>query len=278
MSWDWISTLQELKQQATPAALVTIIKAKGSTPRDVGTKILVTTDKFFGTIGGGQLEELVIEKAREILKNHQAPERVPYPLCIKANQCCGGFVEVFIETVNTGPQLLLFGGGHVAQAVARTLEGTPFQVHMIDPRDEWLTQAPASVIKHKDAGREFIEKYPHWNAERTYAVVMTYDHDLDQDLIEQLVCKETKYVGLIGSNTKWQRFQKRLLTKGLASELLAKVHSPIGLPIGGKSPQEVAISFSAEIVQIQNQVLQNSAASEKAHHISQEDSWLEELG
>lgn len=278
MSWDWISALQELKHKATPAALVTIIKAKGSTPRDVGTKILVTETEFFGTIGGGQLEELVIEKARSILKTHQSPERVPYPLCLKANQCCGGFVEVFVETINTGPQLLLFGAGHVAQAVAKTLEGTPFQVHMIDPREEWLEKAPAFVTKHKDTGLEFTQNYHHWNSERTYAVVMTYDHDLDQDLIEQLSMKSMKYLGLIGSRTKWQRFQKRLQEKGHATELLSQVRCPIGLPIGGKSPQEVAISFTAEIVQIQNEVLKNSAASEKSHHISQEDSWLEELG
>lgn len=278
MPWDWISALQELKQKAVPAALVTIIKAKGSTPRDIGTKILVTDKEFFGTIGGGQLEELVIEKAREILKTHQAPERVPFPLCIKANQCCGGFVEVFIETINTGPQLLIFGAGHVSQAIAKTLEGTPFQVHMIDPREDWLEKAGTSVNKHKDSGLEFIEKHAHWNPERTYAVVMTYDHDLDQDLIEQLSKKDMKYLGLIGSRIKWQRFQKRLIEKSHPTELLSRVRCPIGLPIGGKSPQEVAISFAAEIVQIQNEVLKNSAASEKSHHISQEDSWLEELG
>jgi xanthine dehydrogenase accessory factor len=278
MSWDWISALQELKQQAVPAALVTIIKAKGSTPRDIGTKILITEKEFFGTIGGGQLEELVIEKARDILRTHQGPERVPYPLCIKANQCCGGFVEVFIETVNTGPQLLLFGGGHVGQAIVKTLEGTPFQVHVIDPREEWLQKTITSVSKHKDSGLEFIKSYQHWNSDRTYAVVMTYDHDLDQALIEQLSHKDLKYLGLIGSHTKWQRFQKRLIGKGHSAELLQKVRCPIGLPIGGKSPQEVAISFAAEVVQIQNEVLKNSAGSEKSHHISQEDSWLEELG
>lgn len=278
MSWDWISALQDLKQQAVPAALVTIIKAKGSTPRDIGTKILVTEKEFFGTIGGGQLEELVIAQAREVLRTHCAPERVPFPLCLKANQCCGGFVEVFIETINTGPTLLLFGAGHVGQAIAKTLEGTPFQVHMIDPRKDWLTKAPASVAKHLDTGRDFIANYAHWNTERTYAVVMTYDHDLDQDLVELLAAEKMKYLGLIGSRTKWQRFQKRLLEKGLTQETLNQVHCPIGLPIGGKSPQEVAISFAAEIVQIQNEVLQNTTASEKSLHISQEDSWLEDLG
>lgn len=278
MSWDWISALQELKQKAAPAALVTIIKAKGSTPRDIGTKILVTDTEFFGTIGGGTLEELVIEKAREILKTHQSPERVPFPLCIKANQCCGGFVEVFVETINTGPQLLLFGAGHVGQAIIKTLEGTPFQVHVIDPREEWLNKTSSAVSKHKDSGVDFIANYQHWNPEKTYSVVMTYDHDLDQALIEQLSQKQMKYLGLIGSRTKWQRFQKRLQDKGHAAELLQKVRCPIGLPIGGKSPQEVAISFAAEIVQIQNEVLKNSAASDKPHHISQEDSWLEELG
>ncbi|WP_413289078.1 xanthine dehydrogenase accessory protein XdhC [Bdellovibrio sp. HCB337] len=278
MSWDWIAKLQELKQTAMPAALVTIIKAKGSTPRDIGTKILITDTEFFGTIGGGQLEELVIEKAREILRTHQSPERVPFPLCIKANQCCGGFVEVFVETINTGPQLLIFGAGHVAQAIVKTLEGAPFQIHMIDPRAEWLEKAPSFVTRHVNSGREFIDQHSHWSTEKTYAVVMTYDHDLDQDLVEKLSEKSTKYLGLIGSKTKWQRFQKRLLEKGLASTQLEKVRCPIGLPIGGKSPAEVAISFAAEVVQIQNEYLKISAVSTQSNHMSQEDSWLEDLG
>ena len=93
-----------------------------------------------------------------------------------------------------------------------------------------------------------------------------------------LSTKETKYLGLIGSNTKWQRFQKRLLEKGHAKDLLEKVQCPIGLPIGGKAPQEVAISFAAEVVQIQNEVLKKSANSEQSLHTAQEDSWLEDLG
>jgi xanthine dehydrogenase accessory factor len=148
---------------------------------------------------------------------------------------------------------------------------------MVDPRSDWLEKAPTSVIKHQNTGHEFIDSYSHWNAEKTYAVVMTYDHDLDQALIEKLSAKETKYLGLIGSNTKWQRFQKRLIEKGLSSGTLGKVRCPIGLPIGGKTPQEVAISFAAEIVQIQNEVLKKSADSEQPLHLVQEDSWLEEL-
>lgn len=275
MSWDWISTLYRLQHEAIPAALVTIIKTKGSTPRDLGTKILVTEKEFFGTIGGGQLEELVIEKAREVLKTHQAPERVPYPLCLKANQCCGGFVEVFIETLNTGPQLLIFGAGHVAQAIARTLEGTPFRLHMVDPRKEWLDRAPTSVLRHENSGLEFIDQHPSLLTQNTYAVVMTYDHELDQDLIERLSLKNLKYVGLIGSQTKWQRFQKRLLAKNHPAESLSKVRCPIGLPIGGKSPQEVAISFAAELVQLQNEVVQNSQKTEHSVHTPPEESWWE---
>jgi xanthine dehydrogenase accessory factor len=276
-SWNWITALQELQKKARPAALATIVKTKGSTPRDIGAKILVTENEFFGTIGGGQLEELVIEKARGILKTHQGPERVPFPLCLKANQCCGGFVEVFIETVNTGPQVILFGAGHVAQAISVVLQNTPFRVHMVDSRAEWLDKAPSDVIKHRDSGLGFIQSWPAWNSEKTYAAVMTFDHDLDQDLVEKLLDKDLSYLGLIGSETKWKRFQKRLTEKGIRPELLQNVRCPMGLPIGGKTPQEVAISFAAEIVQIQNAQLQKSTSSATPHHIDEENSWMEEL-
>lgn len=266
MSWDWISALHDLKEKTLPVALVTIIKAKGSTPRDIGAKLLVTESGFFGTIGGGQLEELVIQQAREVLKTHQSPERVPFPLCLKANQCCGGFVEVLIEPLNTNPQLLIFGAGHVAQAIANTLQGTPFQIHMIDNREEWLEKAPSSVIKHRNDGLSFIQNHSMWSVEKTYAVVMTYDHDLDQNLIEKLSAQPLKYLGLIGSKVKWQRFQKRLLEKGLAMSQLEKVCCPIGLPLGGKTPAEIAISFAAQVVQIQNEVLKTSSSAQYSVH------------
>lgn len=277
MSWDWITTLHQLKEKNQPVALVTIIKAKGSTPRDIGTKMLVTEKEFFGTIGGGQLEELVIAKAREVLSTHQGPERVPFPLCLKANQCCGGFVEVFIETMNTQPELLIFGAGHVAQAIASTLQGTSFRTHMIDDREEWLTKAPGGVVRHKDSGMEFIDQHSGWSRKKTFAVVMTFDHDLDQDLIEKLVQKDLCYLGLIGSLTKWQRFQKRLGEKGLSSSDFQKVTCPIGLSIGGKSPQEVAISFAAQVVQIQNDLLKNSEPNRSGLQTTEAELWLEEL-
>lgn len=251
-SSDWISALQRLQLNATPAALVTIIMTKGSTPRDIGTKLVVTKTDFYGTIGGGQLEELVIEKARQILKNNLPPERVPYPLCLKANQCCGGFVEVFIETFNTGPHLVLFGAGHVAQAIAQVLVDTPFKVHLVDQRKEWLSKAPASVIQHLDSGINLVEKWPFGDVSKLYAAVMTFDHNLDQNLVENLLDKDLKYLGLIGSEIKWRRFQKNFIEKGISVAVLNKVTSPIGLPIGGKTPKEVAISFAAEILQLHN--------------------------
>jgi len=274
---NWVTTLQELQHHGTPTAVVTIVKTRGSTPRNVGTKMLVTENEFFGTVGGGQLEELVMQKAREILTTHLSPQRVPYPLCLEANQCCGGLVEVFIETVHAGPHLLLFGAGHVAQAVAKVLEGTPFVVHMIDPRAEWLEKASSTVIRHQDRGLEFIKNWRQWHSQKTYAVVMTFDHDLDQELVEKILEKDRKYLGLIGSTTKWRRFQSRLLQKGYEASKLVKVKCPIGLPIGGKSPQEVAISFAAELVQIQNESLKSSHTQAKSFHTDNENSWQEEL-
>jgi xanthine dehydrogenase accessory factor len=269
---NWLSVLQKHQQFGTPVALVTIVKTKGSTPRDVGTKMIVTEFDFYGTIGGGQFEDLVIAKAREILRTDQKPERVPYPLCLTANQCCGGFVEVFIETLNTGPQVILFGAGHVAQAIAEVLDGTPFRVHLVDSRQDWLDKAPGSVMKHLDSGLDFIKSWRHWNSEKTFAAIMTFDHDLDQNLVENLVEKEFRYLGLIGSETKWQRFQKRLLAKGLSAEKMLRVQSPMGLTIGGKTPKEVAISFAAKIIQIQNENIARATFPEAS-----EKDWLQEL-
>jgi len=159
-------------------------------------------------------------------------------------------MDVLVETLNTGPRLLLFGAGHVAQALCQVLEGTPFTVELVDERQEWLEREglPASVHRHEEAGEDFIAS-AHFDPERTYVAIMTHQHDLDQALVAALIDKPVRYLGLIGSKAKWHRFQARLEQRGFTRTQLDRVKCPIGLPIGGKSPREVAISVAAELLQ-----------------------------
>jgi len=247
----------ELQSQGQNSVLVTIINAKGSTPRDIGAKMLVTDQEFFGTIGGGGLEWVALEQAREILKS-QKHSKMAVPLCSKAQQCCGGFVELFFEVIQPKPQLLIFGAGHVSQAFLEVIAGTSFDCTLIDERTEWIESAKnkghrlesLNLVTENKNPLEWIESYQNWSAENTYVIVLTHDHSLDEAIIEKIALKPTRYLGLIGSQTKRERFFKRLQEKGLALRDLERISCPMGLPLGGKVPKEVATSIAAEVLQI----------------------------
>lgn len=250
--WDWVHELERAVAGGKPVALVTVVSVSGSTPREVGAKMLVRMDGTFrGTVGGGQLEHRVIEDARGCLQRRET-RTLRYPLGAKAGQCCGGVMDLLVETLNVNPRLYLFGGGHVGQAVCTVLEGTSFEVDLIEDREEWIDalELPGSVKRHREGWEQFVADAP-WDAERTYVAVMTHRHDVDQEIIADVVRRQARYVGLIGSRAKWHRFQQRLEARGYAPDELARVQSPIGMPLGGgKAPKEVAISIAAELLRL----------------------------
>lgn len=248
----WLSKLQALAAAHTPHVLVTVIRVEGSAPREPGAKMIVLGDgTLFGTIGGGHLEQLAIAAAQAALaRGESVVER--FPLGPKAGQCCGGVVELFFDVLGCGPVLYVFGAGHVGQAVCRVMEGTNFSVHLIDARPEWINHPalPESVVRHDEDWDRAVAGL-HFDAQRSFAVVMTHSHDDDERLIELLTQKPLRYLGLIGSKTKWARFRGRLQARGVTAAALDRVHCPLGLDLGdAKAPQEVAISLAAELVRL----------------------------
>jgi len=245
--WDWLGKLGELGETGRPAALVTVVRCAGSTPGAPGAKMLVLADgTLFGTIGGGHLEQIAIEDALACLASGES-KMFRYPLGASAGQCCGGVVETFVEPQNVGPQLYLFGAGHVGQAVCRVLSGTPFTVHVVDEREAWSGALPPGVRRHAVPWDSFVSEAS-WNAERTFVAIMTHRHDVDEAIVGDVALRPTRYVGLIGSETKWSRFRDRLEARGLPKDALDKVKCPIGLYRGGKTPQEIAVSVAAELL------------------------------
>ena len=249
--WNWVNKLQELHNSGQAVAIVTVTRCSGSTPRKTGAKMLVLADgTFFGSIGGGQLEKQAIEDAVRSIQEGRS-RTLHFPLHASVGQCCGGVVELLVEVLNQGPDLYLFGAGHVGQALCRVMKETPFKIHLIDERPEWVQNPaiPAGVNRIQSNWTTFCD-HARWNDKMTYVAIMTHEHALDQEILRSLVDRPTRYLGLIGSQTKWQSFQNQLTKDGVSSELLSKVRCPIGLNVGGKSPQEVAISIAAELLQI----------------------------
>ena len=211
--------------------------------------IVLEDGEFHGTIGGGHLEELAIQDAKACLAANTS-KTIRYPLGAKTGQCCGGIVELLMEVLNNGPRLYLFGAGHVGRALCRTLEGTPFTVHLIDDREDWLMsdEIPQAVVRHLGDWSEPLDELL-WEEKKTFVAIMTHRHDRDQEIVKDIVDRKAAYIGLIGSRRKWESFKQRLTERGLTEEKLSRVKCPVGLFLGGKAPNEIAISIAAELLQ-----------------------------
>ena len=249
--WDWIKKCSELEKSGQNFALLTTTQTGGSTPREVGSKMIVLTDgTFYGTIGGGNLEKQIIKTAQNCILENKSSS-FSFNLGIKTGQCCGGVVEIFIDVIQCQPKVFIFGAGHVGQNLANTLVGTPYKVHLIDTRDEWIQHENLSpeIIRVSEDPLQYVFNQD-WLPQSSLAIIMTHSHQLDFDLLSNLINKNLLYLGLIGSQTKWLRFKKRLEEKEFGKDDIQKVKCPIGIPIGGKAPKEIAISVSAELLGI----------------------------
>lgn len=255
--WDWIGKLQELrvKSPSAPLALVTLTQCLGSTPRESGAKMIVrSAGESFGTVGGGGLEQILIEEARSALQEGKN-RYLKLPLNERSGQCCGGVAEAMIEVLLPSPQLFIFGAGHVGQAVSRVLSGTPFSVTLVDSRSEWIEspKIPDVVRRYSGPWKEFVEE-ANWDPLSTYAVVMTHEHRLDFEILMELLSRPQRFLGLIGSRNKLGRFKSKFLELNQDPE---RIVCPIGIPFGGKGrakePQTIAISLAAQLLQIHYQ-------------------------
>lgn len=251
--FDWIDVLNTFKQQREAVALVTVTQILGSAPCVVGSRMVVKRDgTLFGTIGGGKLEFLAIDEALKAITTNKLLE-ISYTLGPEFEQCCGGKVEILIEPMNQAPQLFVFGAGHIGVEIATLVQNTPFQVTLIDSREGWLD----NLNLDKSIGKttldltdfKIVKDAVQWG-EHCYILVLTHDHTLDFELIAMALKNQTKYLGLIGSKTKRARFNKMLIDEMGIEEGMQNVVCPIGLPIGGDTPKEIAISVIAQLLQV----------------------------
>lgn len=252
-SQSWIEELAALRDAGTPCAVVVVSGSKGSVPREAGARMIVAGgDLVWGTIGGGRLEQLAIEAATELVNGGTSTTRaMELPLSESAGQCCGGVVQLLVESFvwRTSP-LYVFGAGHVAQALGGLADYLRCRVELIDPREEdeirpRLPKERPYELRLVDAPEGEVDELP----AGARVVIMTHSHDLDQRIVEAALRRDDlAYLGLIGSDRKWARFQKRLVAKGYTPEQIARVRCPIGLGPSSKEPTAIAISVAAELL------------------------------
>ncbi len=242
-----------------------LISTEGSVPRNSGTFMLITSKYLFGSIGGGQLEYTIIEKAKKILKENISEKNqiLNIPLGPSIGQCCGGYVQVEITKYKNGNQSLknekilisksdniyIFGAGHIGQELSKRSIDLEFNVHLIDSRNNYL-----KMLKEKKVTPIYVE-FP-WMLiknlpQKSYYIVLTHSHDYDFRIINEILnINSFQFIGLIGSKTKMKRFSNRLIKLGHNQSIINNVECPIGLKnISSKKPAEISIAIIGRLLE-----------------------------
>lgn len=259
----WLAAVDRLRRDREPGVLVTLVSVRGHAPRDAGAKMVVAAHGTWGSIGGGNLEETAVERARSMLaQGRGTPEDLTLLLNDRVavehgRQCCGGEVGILLEPLAVVPSVAIFGVGHVGYELARILSRHDLELHLVDSRAEQVSAARLHVlddavarvhVHHAPVPELVLGEVPHG----THVLVMTHDHAADAALCDSaLRHPHLGSIGLIGSSAKWGKFVQRLAAQGHSPADLARIHSPIGVPdIAGKEPAVIAVSVAADLVTV----------------------------
>lgn len=265
MNMDWVDTIRQLRGEGCPGVLVTVTAVRGHAPRNPGAKMVVGTNRTWGTVGGGNLEASAIDRARALL-DQMADGADPGPMQWESRlnshehtdhgrQCCGGVVSLLLEPLPVRPTVAIFGVGHVGYELARILSRLEINLHLVDSRAEQLeplrladvTDGSADIQAHHNlVGEQVLVRLP----AGSHLLIMTHDHAEDYALCDAALRRDDLgSIGLIGSSAKWTRFQANLLRDGHDPETIARIECPIGLPeLPGKEPAVIAIGVAAQIL------------------------------
>lgn len=248
--------LQSVKE-GKELAVATIVSSDGGTTRTSGKMLVYADGSISGTIGGGSVERACIADALQCLaEDRNAVKVYDYNTgSAEAGASCGGKLTVFIESCRSRrPQLVMIGGGHVGTALMRAAHLAGFFITLVDTRgEEQIGEAIALAdrfcpVEDFRSGAAALPMAPN-----AFYVVATFGHAFDGEaLVGALTHEDAAYIGMIGSHRKIKMIFDKLLAEGISQEKLDAVHSPIGLDLGGETPEEIAVAILAELLMVKN--------------------------
>src|SRR5512139_1086677 len=247
--------LSEIEKNHESAALCTVVKSEGSTPRHVGSKMLVYPDgKFIGSVGGGDLEHRVLDEAWIAMGDGES-RLLTYNMSDPARGdpgVCGGTVEVFVEPILPPATILVIGAGHVGKAVVHLAKWLGFRAAVSDDREEFCTpESVPGADAYYPVPMEKIAEQMKIN-KQTYIIITSRGSNVDQEGLPSLLESNARYIGVIGSRRRWLTTVKGLKEKGVPEDRIARVHSPMGLELNAETPEEIAVSILAEVLTVKD--------------------------
>jgi len=251
-----LERLRDAVDENQPVALCTVVNTCGAVPRHAGAKMLVYGDgSFIGTVGGGEVEDLVLKEAQSAIEDGKT-RFLDYDLVdVEKGDpgLCGGSLSVFVEPYVHPPTVVIVGAGHVGRAVAHLASWLGFRIVISDDRAELCTpeKTPGGDVYLPLAMSAIPEETK--IDTHSYFVLVTRGVDIDVEGLPSLLETDAAYIGLIGSNRRWRHTQERLQEIGIPDEEISRIKSPIGLDINAETPEEIAVSIMAEIINLRNE-------------------------
>lgn len=261
----FFEALSELMAAEVPLVVVTVVDTAGSVPQDRGAKMIVAAEGLrFGTVGGGKVETKAIAEAQAMLRGEstETTKFAQWNLAKDVGMTCGGIVKVYFESHNVRRwRIVVFGAGHVANAVVNVLIHLDCHVTCIDPREEWMAKLPDSPKLTKVLAPDMpsiVKTLPN----DAYVVLMTMGHTTDKPiLVEILRTRVFPYLGVIGSDAKANILRRDIAEAGLPEEAARAFFCPIGLALGTNHPYEIAVSVAAQLLEVRDARLASRSLS-----------------
>ena len=256
MTVDIYNALAEVEKNRGSDALCTVVKSEGSTPRHVGSKMLVYPDgRFIGTVGGGDMEHRILDEAWMAMSDGK-PRMLSYSMVDPSRGdpgVCGGTVEVFVEPILPPAMIVVIGAGHVGKAVVHLAKWLGFRVAVSDDRSEFCN--PEAVPGGDAYYPVPMGKLPEQLDinKQTYLIITSRGSSVDVQGLPSLLDSQAAYIGVIGSRRRWLTTAKALREKGVSEEKIGRVTSPMGLELNAETPEEIAVSIMAEILMLKEE-------------------------
>jgi xanthine dehydrogenase accessory factor len=246
-----LSELSAALEERRPVTLVTIVETRRSVPRHAGTKMLVFADgTSVGTVGGGEMEAKVVAEAQDTIRKRRT-RMVQYELVNPREGdpgICGGELTLYLEPYMSPHTVYVIGCGHVGVAVVDLAHWLGYRTIAIDDRPDLVSEEalPNADVRFAGTVTDALQANP--VPPDASIVVVTRSPEVDVEILPDLLATPARYIGVMGSKTRWTSTRQQLIADGIDAAALDHLHVPIGIELNAETLEEIAVSILSEVI------------------------------